>query len=482
MFSKKKYDTNLIVIGAGSAGLISANIAATIKAKVTLIEKHKMGGDCLNTGCVPSKSLLRSAKINHYIKRADEFGLQVGSSTVDFAKVMGRVQGIIKHIEPVDSVERYTELGADCIKGEAKLISAHVVEVNGQRISAPNIIIATGARPFVPAIPGLDSVPYLTSDNLWQLEHQPESLLVLGAGPIACEMAQAFSRLGTKVSLVQRSDRILSREEPEASAYVEQVFTDEGIEVFCNSGLAAIEKNDAGISAQLNLNGEKQTRQFSHVLVAYGRQANTENLGLESLGIKLRANGTIAVDQYLRTSQKHIFACGDVTGPYQFTHMASHQAWFASVNSLLGGFKKFKVDYSIVPKATFTDPEVASVGLLESELKQAGKKFETTFFKLDEMDRALAEGEAKGFIKIMTKAGSDKILGVTICGAHAGELITEFITAMKNGFGLNQILATIHIYPSYSEANKYLAGQWKRKRAPQWALKILEKVHRFNRR
>lgn len=482
MFKRKKYDTNLIVIGAGSAGLISANIAATIKAKVTLIEKHKMGGDCLNTGCVPSKALLRSAKINHYINRADEFGLEAAPAKVNFNKVMGRVQGIIKHIEPVDSVERYTELGADCIKGEAKIVSPHEVEVNGQRISAPHIIVATGARPYVPGISGLSEIPYLTSDNIWQLAELPERLLVLGGGAIACEMAQAFSRLGSKVTMVQRSNNLLSREEPETAKVVMESFSAEGIEILCGSSLSSIAAEGTDLKAELSVAGEHQQRNFSHVLVAYGRQANTENLGLEAQGIQLRNNGTIEVDNYLRTSVPSILACGDVTGPYQFTHMASHQAWFASVNALMGKFKKFKVDYSIVPMATFTDPEIARVGLLESELKAKGINFDTMVFKLDDMDRALAEGEAKGFIKVMTKAGSDKILGVSIVGAHAGELITEFITAMKHGFGLNKILATIHIYPSYSEANKYLAGQWKRKRSPQWALKILEKLHRFNRR
>ena len=336
MFKRKKYDTNLIVIGAGSAGLISANIAATIKAKVTLIEKHKMGGDCLNTGCVPSKALLRSAKINHYINRAAEFGLDVAPAKVNFDKVMGRVQGIIKHIEPVDSVERYTELGADCIKGEARLVSATEVEVNGQRISAPQIIIATGARPFVPNIPGLAEVEYLTSDSIWQLKQLPEQLLVLGAGAIACEMAQAFSRLGSKVTMVQRSDRLLSREEPQTSEAIMDTFSAEGVEVFCRSRLVSISESEQGVEAELNLQGENCRRNFSHVLVAYGRQANTENLGLEALGIQLRDNGTIDVDAYLRTSVPSILACGDVTGPYQFTHMASHQAWFALGQCLTG--------------------------------------------------------------------------------------------------------------------------------------------------
>ncbi|GAA6151681.1 dihydrolipoyl dehydrogenase family protein [Pseudoteredinibacter isoporae] len=483
MFSKKKYDTNIVVIGAGSAGLISANIAATLNAKVTLIERHKMGGDCLNTGCVPSKTLLRSAKIRHLISESDRFGLTVSEASVDFPAVMGRVQSVIKHIEPNDSIERYTSLGVDCVTGDATLVSPEEVLVNDQKIRARHIILAMGARPFVPDIPGLENIQYLTSDNIWELETLPESMLVMGSGAIACEMTQAFSRLGTKVSMVQRSSSILNKEEPEAGEFMLKTFQDEGVDVKLNTRISEVRAAEGGSVDVLlrTADGDEHWENFGHVLLAVGRQANTRGMGLEEVGVELNEDGTVKVDEYLRSSHKNILACGDVAGPYQFTHMASHQAWYATVNALFGFVKKFKVDYRIVPKAVFTDPEIASVGKLESELAAASIPYEVINFPLDDMDRALAEGEAKGFIKVLTKAGSDKILGVTIVGAHAAELLTEFVNAMKNGQGLNHILGTIHIYPSFSEANKYLAGQWKRKHAPQWALRILKKLHAWRR-
>ncbi|WP_299980615.1 FAD-dependent oxidoreductase [uncultured Pseudoteredinibacter sp.] len=484
MFSGKKYDTNLLVIGAGSAGLISANIAATLKAKVTLIERHKMGGDCLNTGCVPSKTLLRSAKIRHLMNDSERYGLKAADVAVDFPAVMGRVQSIIKHIEPNDSVERYTSLGVDCISGDAKLVSPNEVLVNGEKISARHIILAMGARPFIPEIAGLDAIDYLTSDNIWQLEELPKSMLVMGSGAIACEMSQAFSRLGSEVTMVQRSSSILNKEEPEVGEFMLKAFEQEGIQVKLNSKISEVRKAEGG-GVEVCLqdeSGEQSWQWYEQILLAVGRKANTDGMGLEEVGVELNADGTVKVDEYLRSSShQNILACGDVAGPYQFTHMASHQAWYATVNSLFGFVKKFKVDYRIVPKAVFTDPEIASVGKLESELKAEGVAFEAVHFPLDDMDRALAEGEAKGFIKVLLKDGSDKILGVTIVGAHAAELITEFIHVIKMGKGLNHILGTIHIYPSFSEANKYLAGQWKRKHAPQWALKILQKLHAWRR-
>ncbi len=477
----RTFDNNMVVIGAGSAGLVSALIAATVKAKVVLVEKHRMGGDCLNTGCVPSKALIRSAKINHYIERAGQFGIKAGSAEVDFAAVMERVQRVIKQIEPHDSVERYTDMGVECVAGEARVLSPYAVQVGERVITTRNIVLASGARPFVPPIPGIEETGYLTSDTLWQLRQRPERLLVMGAGPIGCELAQSFGRLGSKVTVVDMAARIMPREDEDVSACVAKAFAREGIEVLVGHKSVAFRRRGERRIAEFDCAGERVEIAFDQLLVAVGRKANVEQMGLEELGIVTTAQGTLEVDEYLRTRYPNIYACGDVTGPYQFTHMASHQAWFAAVNALFGRFKKFKVDYSVVPWATFTDPEVGRVGLNETDARQQGIDYEVTVYGIDDLDRAIADDEARGFVKVLTRPGSDKILGATIVGYHAGELIVEFITAMKHGIGLNKILATIHIYPTLSEANKYAAGVWKKARAPRGVLAWVERYHSWQR-
>jgi dihydrolipoamide dehydrogenase len=471
----KHFDTNLVVIGAGSAGLVSSYIAAAVKAKVTLIEKHKMGGDCLNTGCVPSKALLRSTKILSYIKRAREYGFKNASVDFEFAEVMERVQRVIKQVEPHDSVERYSKLGVDCIQGEATITSPYTVEVNGKQITTPNIIIASGGRPFVPPIPGLEQAGYFTSDTIWTLRTLPKRLVILGGGPIGCELAQAFARLGSKVFQIQRAKHIMVREDIEVSEMIEAKFAKEGIEVLTSHKALRVEEKQLICEHE----GKEVSIAFDEILVAVGRVANT--MGLEKLGIRLTARGTVEVDEYMRTNIPTIYACGDVAGPYQFTHTAAHQAWYASVNALFGKFKKFKVDYSVIPWTTFTDPEVARVGLNEQDAKRQGIKYEVTKYGIDDLDRAIADEEAHGFVKVLTQPGKDKILGVTIVGHHAGDLIAEYIQAMKWGIGLNKILGTIHIYPTLAEANKYAAGEWKRAHAPAKVLKWIEKYHAWRR-
>ena len=472
-----KYDYNIIVIGGGSAGLVSSYIASAVKAKVALIEKHKMGGDCLNTGCVPSKALLRSAKMISYAKRAKEFGFKKTTVDFDFKDVMKRVQNIIKIIEPHDSRKRYTALGVECIEGEAKILSPHNVEVNGITLTARSIIIATGAKPLVPNIPGLDQINYLTSDNVWDLKELPKKLLVLGGGPIGAEMAQAFSRLGAEVTVVEMAPQILIREDKEVIELLTERFVKEGIKVLI-SHKAKEFKNNVLICEHKS---KDISIPFDKVIIALGRKANTEGFGLEELGVKIRETKTIEANAFLQTNIPSIYVCGDVTGPYQFTHTAAHQAWYACVNALFSPLKKFKVDYTVIPWATFTDPEVARVGLNEKDAKIQNILYEVTTYDIDDLDRAIADSEAHGFIKVLTVPNKDKILGVTIVGRHAGDLIAEYILAMKYGLGMNKILATIHIYPTLSEANKYVAGNWKKEHLPTFAIKILEKFHKWRR-
>ena len=471
----KRFDRNLIVIGAGAAGLVTAYIAATVKAKVTLVEKHKMGGDCLNTGCVPSKALIRSAKFLNHVKRAKEFGIKSAQADFDFADVMRRVQDVIKRIEPHDSIERYTDLGVECIQGEARITSPYSVDIDGQTLTTRGIVIATGARPFVPPIEGIEQIDYHTSDTLWNLRELPRRLVVLGGGPIGSELVQAFQRFGSRVTQVEMRPRILFREDPEISQIVMDKFVEEGVDLRVNhTAKRFISEHGRKILICQSQNREVSI-EFDTLLVAVGRVANTAGFGLEELGIQTSANRTVETDAYLQTIFPNIFACGDVAGPYQFTHTAAHQAWYAAVNALFGNWKKFATDYSVIPWATFTDPEVARVGLNELEAMDQGIDYEVTRYSIDDLDRAIADQEAHGLIKVLTVPGKDKILGVTIVGEHAGDLITEYVAAMRHGFGLNKILGTIHIYPTLAEANKYAAGNWKRAHAPKKLLKWVER-------
>jgi pyruvate/2-oxoglutarate dehydrogenase complex dihydrolipoamide dehydrogenase (E3) component/uncharacterized membrane protein YdjX (TVP38/TMEM64 family) len=477
----KHYDTNMVVIGAGSAGLVTAYIAAAAKAKVTLIERKKMGGDCLNTGCVPSKALIRSARIASYISRATEFGLSASDTLTDFPAVMGRVQSVIRQIAPHDSVERYTELGVDCVSGDATITSPYTVDVmvNGikKTITTRSIVIATGGRPSVPPIPGLEQINYLTSDNLWQLQELPQRLLVMGGGAIGCELAQAFRRLGAEVTQVEMLPRLLANEDPEVGALVEAEFTKDGVRVLTNTRVTGFELSDGKKLAVCESAEGEQRIAFDEVLVATGRRGHTEGLGLENLGIEANKDGTLAVNDFLQTVYPNIFACGDVAGPYQLTHAAAHQAWYAAVNALYGRFWKFRVDYRVLPRAVFCDPEVASVGLNETSAADQGIACELTTYGLDDLDRAIADGAAKGFVRVLTPPGSDKILGVTIVGPHAGELISEYVLAMRNGLGLSKILGTIHIYPTLAEGNKFAAGNWRKAHLSERLLNISAWLH-----
>ncbi len=477
----EKFDYNTVVLGAGSAGLVSAYIAAAVKAKVALVEKDKMGGDCLNTGCVPSKALIRTAKMLAYGRRAQEFGLQKTKTDFDFAEVMERVQAVIKKVEPHDSVERYTGLGVECIKGEARITSPYTVQVGERTLTSRSIIVATGAEPFVPPIPGLDQVDYLTSDNLWQLRQLPKRLVVLGGGPIGCEMTQAFVRFGAQVTQVEMGPRLMSREDADVADFVRERFEAEGVRVLTEHAAREVQVNGGEKILVCEHGGERVELPFDALLVAVGRRARTTGFGLEELGVHVSDRGTIDTDPFLRTNFPNIFCAGDVAGPYQFTHTAAHQAWYAAVNALFGDFKKFRADYSVIPWCTFTDPEVARVGLNEAEAREEEIEHEVTRFELAELDRAIAEGEDHGWIKVITPPGKDKILGVTIVGTHAGDLLAEYVLAMKHGLGLNKILGTIHPYPTLAEANKMAAGEWKKAHVPEKLLAWIEKYHAWRR-
>ena len=478
------FDRNLIVIGGGSAGLVTAYIAAAIKAKVTLVEKHQLGGDCLHTGCVPSKALIRSAKFLSHVQRAQEFGMTSASADFDFAEVMERVQRVIKTIEPHDSVERYTGLGVDVAEGTARIVSPWEVEVSdadGRKtvLTTRSIVIAAGARPFVPPIPGIEQVEVLTSENVWNLRQRPERLVVLGGGPIGSEMAQAFARLGCKVSQVEMGPRILSREDPEVSELVAQRFRAEGIDLRVGHEAKRIEVDGDGKWLVAEHAGQQMRIPFDALLVAVGRSANLKGYGLEELGVV--TGRTVGVNGYLQTNFPNIYAAGDVAGPYQFTHVAAHQAWYAAVNALFDPFKKFSADYRVIPWATFVEPEVAHVGLNELEAAERKVAYEVTRYDIDDLDRAIADSEAHGFVKVLTVPGKDTILGVTIVGEHAADLLAEYVLAMKYKLGLNKILGTIHTYPTMAEANKYAAGNWKRAHAPQRLLAWVERFHAWRR-
>ena len=483
------YDRNLIVIGAGAGGLVSALIGAAVKAKVTLVESHKMGGDCLNFGCVPSKALIKTAKLRHQILHSPNYGLASASTTFSFREVMARVHKVIAQIAPHDSVERYTGLGVDVQLGHATITNPWTVEItrhdgSKQVLTTRSIVIAAGARPFVPPLPGLESVGYVTSDTLWdefaKLETMPRRIVVLGGGPIGCELAQAFARLGAEVTQVEMAARIMIREDLEVSELARAALQADGVRVLTHHKALRCALVEGRKTIVLEHQGQDVVVEFDALVCAVGRVARLTGYGLEALGIPTQR--TVETNEYLQTLYPNIYAAGDVAGPYQFTHTAAHQAWYAAVNALFGDFKKFKADYSVIPWATFIDPEVARVGLNEQEAKEQGIPYEVVKYGIDDLDRAIADGEAYGFVKVLTVPGKDRILGVTIVGVHAGDLLAEYVLAMKHGLGMNKILGTIHTYPTLSEANKYAAGEWKRAHQPKKLLEWVRKYHDWKRR
>ena len=477
----KKFDFNTVVIGAGSAGLVAAYIAAAVKAKVALIEKEKMGGDCLNTGCVPSKAIIRTAKFLSHVKRSSEFGVHTASAEYDFKDVMDRIRGIIGVIEHHDSVERYTGLGVDCFSGHAYIESPYCVDVGGEKLTTRSILIASGAEPVVPPLPGIDDIPYYTSDTIWEIEQLPRRLLVLGGGPIGCELSQAFARLGSEVTQVQRLDRIMPREDREFSEMVLEQFKLEGIDVRLQHSAKRLVSENGSMTLICDHADREVQIEFDVLLIAVGRRARIKGFGLEELGVELSDRGTIEVNEFLETNIPNIYAIGDVAGPYQFTHFGAHQATSAASNALLRPFFRRRVDYSVIPWATFTEPEVARVGLNEQEAKQQNIDYEVTVYDFKDLSRAIADSEASGQVKVLTPPGKDRILGVTIAGEHAGDLLHEFVLAMQNRLGLSKILGTIHIYPTLAESARFAAGNWKRRQVSERTMRMLRGFNNWRR-
>lgn len=484
----KRYDRNLVVIGAGAAGLVSAYIAAAVRARVTLVESGRMGGDCLNTGCVPSKALIRSARVAQQMRHAGQYGLHPAEPKFDFRALMRQVHEKIAAIAPHDSVERYTNLGVEVLQGHATLVDPWTVQIAApdgelRRLTTRSVVIAAGARPTVPPLPGIEQSGYVTSDTLWErfaeLEEAPRRLLVLGGGPIGCELAQCFAQLGSQVTQVEMGPRLLPREDPEVSELVRDALGRDGVRVL--TGTRALRCERSGGTGRLVVAGAdgEESIAYDQLLCAVGRTSRLEGYGLEDLGIPV--GRTLLTDEFMQTRLPNILAAGDVTGPYQFTHAAAHQAWYATVNALFGGIRRFRADYRVLPWTTFTDPEIARVGLNEQEAVERGIEHEVTRFEMSELDRAIVDRHTAGFVKVLTVRGRDRILGVTIAGAAAGELLAEFALAMKHGLGLNRILGTVHSYPTMAEANRYAAGAWKRAHAPDWALRLAGRYHEWRR-
>lgn len=483
VFSKfkrpKKFDYQVVVIGAGSAGLVAANLIATLKGKVALVEKHKMGGDCLNTGCVPSKTLIRSARLAHEMKNAHRYGLKGVDDKVDFPQVMKRVREVIHKIEPHDSVERYESLGVDCFQGEAQILSPFEIQVGSQKLTTRQIIVATGARPRRASFPGIEQVRVLDSNSIWSLEELPSRLLVLGGGAIGCELAQSFARLGSQVTLLERADRLLVKEEKEVSRLIESEFKEEGLSLYLNAHVLSFDVKEGQSRCLVEAAGEKKHLEFDFVLMALGREPNVAGFGLENLDIALRKNKTIETNEFLQTNIPNIWACGDVTGPYQFTHAAGQQGSVAALNALFAPFKKWRWETQRMPWVTFTDPEVAHMGETKESAQQKKLDFEVVDFPMERSDRALAEGSSAGFVQVLVAKGKDQILGVSIVGPHAGEMLAEFSAIVKAGKGLNHLISLIHPYPTLSEANKSAALAWKKAQTPKWVLNFLERVNKW---
>lgn len=479
----RRFDRNLVIIGAGTAGLVSALVAAKVGAKVTLVEAEEMGGDCLNTGCVPSKALIHASRLVAQAREAERMGLldPVPVGAANTAAALRYARASIQAVAPHDSAERYRALGVDVWHGYARITSPWTVEVDGTVLTTRTIIIATGAEPAVPSIPGLVEGGFLTSETLWRVKEAPQRLLVLGGGPVGCELSQAFARLGTEVTVVQKGDRLLPREDQEVSDLIRWRLTQDGVRVMTGQKALAVEWQ-GGTRAMLLEHEETQSRvPFDALLVAVGRTPRTGGYGLKELGIGLTPKGTVKTNAYLQTLHPNIYACGDVAGPWQFTHAAAYQAWHAAINSLFGSLHRVRLDPSFMPAVTFTEPEVGRVGLNEQEARARNVRYEVTCYELGELDRAIVDDTRDGFVKVLTVPSQDRILGATVVATRAGEMLAELALAMRRGIGLKKLFDLIHAYPTYAEANRDAAGMWRRAHMPTRLLPLLERYHAWRR-
>lgn len=453
---------NMVVIGGGSAGLVAAIVTTGLGGKVALIEKHLMGGDCLNVGCVPSKAILRSAKTMGELQAAHQYGIETQSAQVHFEQVMTRIRRVQAELSPVDSVGRYTKEGVDVFLGTGVFTGPNTIEVGGQRLRFKKAVIATGSRPYHPPIPGLAAAGFLTNETVWNLQSQPKRLAIIGGGPIGCELAQAFRRLGSEVTLFHNASHLLNREDAEAAAIVQNTFISEGIRLVLSSKVTAVTMADGAKQVHYEAPNTSEPVIVDEILVATGRVPNIEKLGLEQAGVQSDLKRGIVVNEYLQSSNPHIYAAGDVAMEYKFTHAASAAAKMVVQNALFFGRKKI-TDLK-VPWCTYTDPEIAHVGLYAHQAQQQGMAIDTYTVHFDENDRAVADGEEEGFVKVITKKGSDQILGATIVARQAGDMINEITLAMVAGIGLKTIANVIHPYPTQAEAIARVAGLYTRTR------------------
>jgi len=451
-----KPEFDIVVIGGGSGGLVVAAGGSTLGAKVALVEKHRLGGDCLWYGCVPSKTLIKSARIAYEMRNAQRWALTPAGPAPQIARVMERVRDVIAQIEPNDSPERFRGLGVDVIFGEGHFVAPEAFEVNGRRLTAKTFVIATGSRPSVPPVPGLDQVPYLTNETVFDLREPVPSLVVVGSGPIGSELAQAFRRLGSEVTVVDMAPGTLPREDPDLAAVVHEQLASEGIRFHFNATLTGVSGSAGAISVTIKgKDGAEQTLRSTHLLLAAGRRLNTEGLGLEAAGVAMD-KGRIVVDDRLRTSQSHIYVAGDAAGGLQFTHLAEHHAGIVLRHAI---FKlKWVKPSNVLPWCTYTDPELARVGLSETEAKERNVDHRVYRFPFEDIDRARAEGETHGFAKLVTDP-KGKVLGAAIVGPHAGELIAELALAITKGLSAKDISGVIHTYPTLASISRRVADQ-----------------------